>query len=215
MTFQEKLKATKKRIEGNMAPQFLKIMHNATDSLKKSGIQDKVLKIGDKIPDFELSNQNNEVINVKELYSKGPVVITFYRGFWCPYCNVDLANLKHYKDEIESYGATLFSISPELQEYSKKISLMQKLNFDILTDQSNKVADQFGLKFKMPDDLIELYRDKFQINLKQYHGDDEWELPMPARFLVDTEGIIRYVESEPDYRERPDPDELIAVLKTL
>lgn len=215
MTFQERLKATQKRIEGNMSPQFLKIMHDATKTLKESGIQDNVLKVGDRVPNFELPNQDGVLVNVKDLYAKGPVVITFYRGFWCPYCNVDLANLNHYKEAIEEAGATLYSISPELEEFSKKVKIMQKLQFDILTDKSNKVAEAFGLKFKMPNDLIELYRDKFQINLKQYHGDDLWELPMPARFLVDTEGIIRYAESEPDYRERPDPDDLMKVLKTL
>jgi len=215
MTFQERLANKKKQVEGNIPPRFLKIMHNATRVLERSGIQNNVIKVGAQLPDFTLLNQNNQQINASEYYTKGPLVITFYRGFWCSYCNLDLANLKHYVPEIESLGASMLTISPEKSEYSKKIIAMQKLDFDILWDKNNRLAEKFGLKYNLPLDLKELYRDSFHINLKQYHGDDEWALPMPARFLVDIGGIIRYAEFSADYTKRPDPDDLIAVLKSL
>ena len=215
MDFQEKLESIKQRIEGNMPPSYLKIMHKATHDLEKSGIQNKVLKVGQKAPAFELFNQNGEAISSEELLSKGMLVLTFYRGVWCPYCNADLANLKKYVPEIEETGATLLGISPELPQFLKKISAMQKLNFDILHDEKNALAAQFGLKFFYPQDLKELYRDKFNINLEVQQGNDEWALPMPARFVIDQEGVIRYAESEPDYRNRPNPDELMDVLKNV
>lgn len=215
MTFQERLAKKKAQIEGNMPPNSLKIMHNATKALEASRIQFNVVKIGEEFPDFSLLNQINDRVSSKELLKEGPLVITFYRGFWCPYCNIDLANLKHYIPEIDTLGAKMLTISPERPEFSKKIIAMQKLNFDILWDEGNGLAEQIGLKFQLPQDLKELYRDNFHINLKQYHGDNEWSLPMPARFLVDTNGIVKYAESAPDYTKRPDPDELMEVLKKL
>jgi peroxiredoxin len=109
----------------------------------------------------------------------------------------------------------MITLSPEKTDYSKKIRARQKLNFNILFDNGNAVAEKFGLKHHVGKDLIELYLSAFNVNLKQYHGNNEWALPMPARFLIDQSGIIRYAESKADYRERPDPDDLINVLKTL
>ena len=214
-TFQERLANRKKTIEGNLAPQYLKIMHAATRNLGNSGIQKKVLKVGDHFPTFSLANKDNELFQLEKFLDKGPLVISFYRGFWCPYCNLDLANLNHYIDDIKKYGAQLIAISPEKPEYSKKIIAMQKLNFDIFWDQGNMIAEKVGLKFNLPEDLKILYRDYFSTNLKLYHGDDDWSLPMPARFILDTKGEIHYAESSVDYTKRPDPDDLMRVLKNV
>ncbi|MEL7124147.1 MAG: peroxiredoxin-like family protein [Bacteroidota bacterium] len=215
MDFQKKLESIKNRIEGNLPPAYLKIMHKATHDLEQSGITEKVLKVGEKAPSFELVNQDGETVSSDSLLEKGMLVLTFYRGVWCPYCNADLANLKKYVPEIAETGAILIGISPELPQFLKKIITMQKLNFDILHDEKNTLASQFGLKFYYPQDLKELYRDKFNINLEVQQGNDEWALPMPARFIVDQQGIIRYAESKADYRNRPNPDELIAALKNI
>lgn len=126
-----------------------------------------------------------------------------------------MANLNKYVNEIELLNATIIAISPELPEFSQKIIKTQKLNFDILFDKGNKVAEQFGIKYVMPDYLIELYRDTFQLNLNKFQDTKEWALPMPGRFLVDRDGIIKYAESDPDYTMRPDPENLIQILKTL
>ena len=150
-----------------------------------------------------------------DLLSRGPIVLTFYRGFWCPACNEDLANLKQYKDEIVAAGGTLLAVSPELPKFSKKIIGIQKLNFDILHDQGNRLADQYHLKFSLGAELKELYRDKFSINLKAYNGDDEWALPMPARFLIGQDGILRYSECTADHMERPEPEDLMMVFREM
>ena len=215
MEFQQKLESIKNRIEGNMPPSYLKIMHKATHDLEQSGIQDKVLKVGASAPAFELTDQDGETVSSQELLSKGMLVLTFYRGVWCPYCNADLANLKKYVPEIEETGATLLGVSPELPQFLKKIHAMQRLNFSLLHDMKNTLADQLGLKFFYPQDLKELYRDKFNINLELQQGNTEWALPMPARFVIDQDGIIRYAESKADYRNRPNPDEFIEVLQSL
>lgn len=215
MTFQERLQSLIQRIEGRMPSDDLKIMHGATKALAESGIQDGVLKVGQQAPAFTLQDESGHSFSSAEYLQKGPLVLTFYRGFWCPYCNADLANLKKYAAEIREAGAELVALSPELPEYSKKIIATQRLNYSILHDPSNEIAGQFGLKWFMQAPLKALYLNKFNIDLAQYHGDQEWSLPMPARVLVDTSGAIRYIEFEPDYRNRPDPDELIATLQQL
>ena len=132
----------------------------------------------------------------------------------CPYCNADLANLKHIAPTVQEAGGTMVAISPELPEYSREIISKQRLPFSILSDAGNEIAAKFGLRFSLPEDLKALYRDTFNIDLEEFSGDPSWTLPMPARFLVDSAGIIRYAESSADYTQRPDPDDLIGVLKT-
>lgn len=215
MTFQEQLEDMRLRIEGNLAPRFLKILHRSILELTRSGIQQQVLRVGDDAPSFSLIDQNGRTHSSATILQQRNLVLTFYRGFWCPYCNADLAHLKRYREQIENLGGLLLAVSPEKPEYSKKIITMQKINFDILFDQQNDLAGKFGVRYHMSDDLISLYRDSFHYNLKQYHGDDDWTLPMPSRFIIDQNGVIRYAESSPDYRKRPDPEEVIEVLKSI
>ena len=147
MTFQERLAEKKKKVEGNLSPSYVKILHRATRELQRSGLEKKVLKAGDVMPPFELSDQNGSMKSSAEALKEGPLVITFYRGFWCPYCNIDLANLNQYVPRFNEQGATMFTISPEKSEYSRKIIAMQRLSFDILWDEGNQLAEQFNLKF--------------------------------------------------------------------
>ena len=215
MTFQEQLAHLKQKIEGDMPQKYLDIMHGATAELETSGIQETILNVGDSAPVFALPDENEEIISCAELMANGPLIITFYRGLWCPYCNTDLGNLKHYVPIIEEASATMVAISPERPEYSQEIIKRHKLPYSILSDAGNEVAAKFGLRFTVPERLKLLYRDTFGIDLEKYNGDSTWTLPIPARFLIDTEGIIRYAEFSPDYTQRPDPDDLIGILKTL
>lgn len=214
MKLQEMLAHKRKIDQENMPPQYIKVLKSSIRDLVRSGIQNRVLKAGDALPDIELKNQNGSFVKASDMLSDGPLVITFYRGFWCPYCNFDLANLNHYLPRINDAGANSIAISPERAVYSKKIIMMQKLSFDILWDKGNEIAEKFGLKFNLSQDMIDLYRDKLHINLKMYHGDNDWSLPIPARFLVNTDGIIVYAESSPDYTKRPDLDDIMTILES-
>ncbi len=213
--FQEELARLKERIEGNLPPAYLELMHGETRALEASGVRERTLQAGTPAPDFDLEDQNGELRTRTSLLEQGPLAITFYRGFWCPYCNADLKNLEKHREQIEATGATLLAVSPELPKYTRKVIHTQKLGFDILRDPGNQLAAQFGLKFLVSDDLKQLYRSSFNVNLKLYHGTDEWSLPMPARYVIDTDGMLRYAESCPDYTRRPDPDELIHCLSSL
>jgi peroxiredoxin len=215
MTLQDSLDRLKVKIEGSMPPQIVNIMHQATADLEATGIGEGILKVGDKAPEFKLPNQDGNLVSSTELLKNGPLVVTFYRGVWCPYCNTDLGNLKRYTKELEEFNATMVSVSPQIPQYNKQITTQQHLDFDLLSDSENNVANEFGLRWEMVDPLKSLYRDSFGISLPNYNGDESWTLPVPARFIIGTDSLIKYAEFSVDYTKRPNPDVLVSALKAL
>ncbi len=207
-TLQDSLDKLKERIEGSMPAEAVAIMHQSTKDLEDTGIANGILQKGDKAPEFILKNHKGETVLSSELLKKGPLVITFYRGLWCPYCNKDLAYLKRYKEQVEEKGATMLSISPQLTEFNNQIVEQQHLNYDLLSDNGNNIAGAFGLRWTMVDPLKSLY-DSFGINLPKYNGDESWTLPVPARFIIGQDSIIQYAEFSVDYTKRPNPDVLL------
>ena len=127
---------------------------------------------------------------------------------------MELDALKKATEEFKALGATFIAISPQLQSFNREFTEEKKLTFEILSDPGNEVAQRYGLTFKLPEDLKEIYV-KFNIDLEKYNGDDSWTLPLPARLIIDQEGIIRYAEINADYTVRPDPEETIAALKKI
>ncbi|AFC26285.1 peroxiredoxin-like family protein [Saprospira grandis] len=210
-SFQEKMAALQKKLEGRMPADYIQIMHKATADLRASGIQEGVLKVGDKFPAFTLKNQDGSPIQSVEIFKKGPVLFTFYRGIWCPYCNMDLGYLQQNKEKLAELGVQLFAISPELPDFLQKTKQQQKLDFDLLHDFKSELGQELGLRFSLPTELKALYADKFKIDLDKHQGHSDWTLPMPARFLVDQDGVIQYVETNPDYTTRPALDAVYAL----
>ncbi|MCR9249402.1 MAG: AhpC/TSA family protein [bacterium] len=215
MELQQSLDKLKERIEGSMPANYVDIMHDSTRKLEASGIGDRILKVGDQAPSFELKNQNGELVSSQTLLENGPLVITFYRGVWCPYCNTDLGYLKRFEEQMKELGATMLSISPQLSFHNQQIIQQQRLGFDLLSDNGNNVAAEFGLRWEMVDPLKSLYNDVFGINLQTYNGEDSWTLPVPARFIIGTDGLIKYAEYSVDYTKRPNPDVLVEELEKL
>ncbi|TYA74035.1 peroxiredoxin-like family protein [Seonamhaeicola marinus] len=215
MILQDSLDKLREKIEGRLPKSQVDIMHQATRELETSGIGMSVLKVGSKAPEFGLNNQEGTPILSTDLLNEAPLVVTFYRGIWCPYCNTDLAYLKRYKSNVEGLGGNMLSISPQVPKFNKKILEQQRLNFDLLSDRQNEVAAKFGLRWEMVNPLKSLYKDDFKISLPMYNGDDSWTLPIPARFIIDTDGIIKYAEYSIDYTKRPNPEVLIQALKKL
>lgn len=220
MSLQDKLDAFKASFESGGPPYHAPAavhepMRRATAELIASGAANLALKIGDKAPAFELDDADGHRVSSAQLLERGPLVLTFYRGFWCPYCNLDLEALQAALPAIEARGARLVAISPQTAANSRRSIREKKLTFPILADLGNKVAASFGLRFKLPDYLISLYRDGFRNDLAVANGEGSWTLPMPARFIIDRDGTIVYAEVNPDYTRRPDPDELIPTLEGL
>jgi peroxiredoxin len=219
MALQDRLDAFKADFEsGRLAlkptKEVLDAMHRATAELIESGQAQRAKKAGDVAPEFTLNDSDGKPVSSRELLAKGPLVVSFYRGVWCPYCNMELQALQSALPEIAARGASLVAISPQTAPNSRKSQRDNKLGFPILSDVKSEVANTFGVRFALQDYLIELYK-SFKNDLPALNDDPAWVLPMPARFVIGADSIIAYAEVNPDYTQRPDPSELLPVLDRL
>lgn len=219
MTLQQRLNAMKADFEAGKFPRKptaddLSRMHRATAELVASGQAQRALKAGDPAPDFTLNDPDGRPVSSSDLLAKGPLVVSFYRGVWCPYCNFELQALQAVLPEIQARGAGLVAISPQTEANSRKSQRDNKLAFPILSDTMSDVAHAFGIRFALPDYLVELYQ-RFGNDLPSVNRDPRWVLPMPARYVIGRDGLIAYAEINPDYTQRPEPSELLPVLDRL
>jgi peroxiredoxin len=217
MSLQDKLDAFKADFKAGKPPynapaEIHPIMERATAELIASGQARRAIKAGDLAPHFRLKDQDGNEVSSVELLKKGPLVVTFYRGVWCPYCNLELRALNEALPELQKYSANVVAISPQLPVNSRKSVRANELSFPVLSDTHNDTADAFGLRFNLPDYLVELYK-MLKNDLPGFNGDPSWTLPMPARYVIGTDGIVLYSEVNPDYTHRPDPSEMLPVLQ--
>jgi peroxiredoxin len=181
MSLQDRLDAFRKNFEAGgppyNAPEWVhEPMHRATAELIASGAADRAARVGDKAPAFSLKDPEGNVVSSTKLLSQGPLVVTFYRGVWCPYCDMDLQALQAALPEFEKHGASLVAISPQTQANSHRSVRENELTFPILSDPHNDIAAAFGLRFKLPDYLIDLYQNVFKNSLAVVNGDPSWTL---------------------------------------
>jgi peroxiredoxin len=219
MALQDRLDALKADFESGRFPlkptrEILDTMHRATDELICSAQAQRARKAGEVAPEFTLNDSDGKPVSSRELLTRGPLVVSFYRGVWCPYCNLELQALQAALPEISARGASLVAISPQTAANSRKSQRDNKLGFPILSDTKSEVANAFGIRFALQDYLIEVYKG-FKNDLPAFNDDPSWVLPMPARYVIGTDGIIAYAEVNPDYTQRPDPSELLPVLDRL
>ncbi|GAB0113912.1 peroxiredoxin-like family protein [Acidisoma sp. C75] len=217
MMLQAKLDAFKADFEAgkppyNVPPAVIETMHRATAELIASGAVTRALKAGDKAPAFTLEDPDGQPVSSAELIAQGPLVVSFYRGVWCPYCNMELQALQAALPEFRKLGANLLAISPQTPVNSRKSVRQNALDFAILSDSHNTVAAAFGLRFELPDYLIDLYK-SLKSDLPAFNGDPSWTLPMPGRFVIAQDGTILYAEVNPDYTRRPEPEDMLPALR--
>ena len=184
------------------------------EQLITSGAAERVLGEGPQVPDFTLPDALGNAVTLSHLLMQGPVVICFYRGAWCPYCNLELRAYQRVLPQLQELGATLVAISPQTPDHSLSLVEKQKLTFTVLSDVGNQVARQFGLVFTI-DEAVRTAHKRIGANLPAFNGDDSWELPMAGTFLVDQSGTIRLAFVDPDFSRRLDPSVVIAQLKEL
>ena len=218
MTLREDLAAFKANFEAGgppyHAPDWIhEPRRRATAELVASGAADKALKAGDRAPAFVLRDADGEQVAAEALLARGLLVVSFYRGAWCPYCNIDLRALEAILPEYRALGAGLVAISPQTAANSRRSARENGLSFPILSDPGNAVAAAFGVRFALPDYLVALYRDTFKNDLAVVNGDASWTLPMPSRFVICPHGVILHAEVGPDYTQRPEPADLLPVLR--
>ncbi len=189
-------------------------MEQATQKLRESGIIDNVKKEGDQYIDFTLPNIEGKKIKLSDKLKDGPVILTFYRGGWCPYCNIQLREYQKRLSEFKGAGAQLIAVSPETIDSANDTVDKNKIEFEILTDNLNKEARKYGLVFKLEEELKNVYL-KFGLDLAKNQGNDTWELPIPATYVISKEGKIVYSFINVDYVQRAEPNDILNVLKSL
>lgn len=183
-------------------------------SLSNSGIVDRALNVGDPIPSFVLPNAIGQSIDIHDVLKAGPVVLSFYRGGWCPYCNLELRALQQFLPQFQDYGATLVAISPQTPDNSLSTVEKDELSFEVLSDVGNQVTRKFGLVYIVPEVLRPIYQ-QFGIDLLLANGDETFELPIPATYVVKPDGTIADAFINPDYTQRQDPEDILTVLQNL
>ena len=175
---------------------------------------ERALKLGDKIPDFALPNAEGKLVASDELLARGPLVINFFRGDWCPFCRLMLQALDRALPAIMAASGQLVALSPDTGGRLARAKKRLKLSIDLLADVDNGVALAFGVAFRAPETYRKLIA-SFGTNLAERHGNDAWIIPIPATYVVDREGIVRYAFVEPEFVRRAEPDDIVAVLKQL
>jgi peroxiredoxin len=214
MSLLAQIQEMQKKFMEHASVENLKIMQGVTEKLIKSDIVEKCLKEGDKIPAFSLPNANNKTVSSDKILSKGPVVINFYRGGWCPYCNLELRAFQEVFPEILKLGVQLVAISPNLPDKLLLSIEKHSLTYEVLSDIGNKISRQFGLVFTLDAQLIPLYKQS-GIDIPAFNGDESYELPIPATYVVDSDGTIKLAFVDADYTKRLNPDEVIKTLQNL
>ncbi len=188
----------------------LGIKAEANDAASLAG---RGLQVGDKAPDFTLKDAQGKDVTLSEALKQGPVVLTWYRGGWCPYCNIALKALSDKLPAIKGMGAQLFALTPELPDQSLNTEEKNKLAFSVLSDPNLKVSKQYDLVFTLDSDTATRYESRFQ--LSKVNGNKDNILPIPATYVIDTDGTITFAYVNPDYRRRVEPDQVINALRDI
>ncbi|WP_321827736.1 peroxiredoxin-like family protein [Maribacter dokdonensis] len=196
-------------------PEFMKGVDEIIEEAKAFEKGKNALKVGEQAPNFELPDALGNQIKLSGLLENGAVVVTFYRGSWCPYCNLQLRALQAKLPEIQSLGATLVAISPEVPDASMTKNEISEMDFTVLSDQDAKVASKYGVAWEVPEFLLDHMRVDRNLDLKQINNGNGTVLPIPATFIVGTDGAIQWSYVNVDYRTRSEPDEIVEALKSI
>lgn len=211
MPLQDELDAVRARCYESTPQHISRVRHDAIEDLVSSGIAERAVRAGDYAPRFRLRDANGKLISSDSLLDRGPVLLIFFRGQWCPYCSVDLRALEAVAQDIRATGTSVVAISPQTANASSGPLQLENLSFPCLVDKGARVARAFGLRWKLSQELqaAEL---ETGLDLAVVNGEPSWTLTMPARYVIGTDGIVEYADVSADYTRRGDPTELLPVL---
>ena len=196
-------------------PSFMKGVDDIIKQAKAFEQGLDALSIGQQAPDFELPNPQGELVSLAHLLAKGPVVVTFYRGSWCPYCNLQLRALQARLADIKALGAELVAISPQVPDDSLSEDEISKMEFSVLSDQDAKVASKYGVAWEVPEFLLDHMRTDRQLDLESINNGNANILPIPATFVINKDAEVTWRFVDVDYRYRSEPEDIIQALHTL
>jgi peroxiredoxin len=207
--------AERKELIAKYVPAETQAVHaRAIAELKRQRLAANILAVGAKISEFQLLDHDGKKVSSAELFAKGRLVLCFIRGRWCPFCVAQMEAMNLILPEVEKAGARLAAISPQTVQQSFFMRDQHKLRFPLLSDAGNSVARQFGLTYRVPDEQKSIHQRAF-VNLPFVNGDDSWELPIPATYIIGREGTVLFASANEDYTERPEPEEIVRFLQTL
>jgi peroxiredoxin len=212
-SYQEKLEQMMKARKGKMSDEDMAVMKSAADYLNKV-LPNPGIKVGEKAPDFTLTNAFGKQVSLTSALQKGPVVLVFYRGSWCPYCNLHLALLKESLPELNKRNAQLMTITPQTPDKSLAQFKDDGGLFEVLSDLDNQVMKNYNLYFDLPEDLLALYK-KFGIDLESFNGTGRTGLPVPGSFVIDQNGMVVATFADNDYKLRMEPQDMIDALDKI
>ena len=198
----------------NLTPADRQALKEAMDRVRQL-LPDPGLEVGTRAPGFTLPNAFGEDVTLADQLAQGPVVLTFYRGAWCPYCNLELRALKDSLPAFREQGARVLAVSPQKPGKSLAQVKEEGFPFEILSDLDNRVMQAYNLFFRVPEGMVRVYRDKLGLDLADYNGDGRYVLPVPATFVIDREGIIRAAFAEVDYKQRMEPAAILEALREM
>lgn len=196
-------------------PEFMQNVDRVIAAARKFEQGGAAIAIGQQAPDFELPNSRGEAISLSALLALGPVVITFYRGGWCPFCNLQLRALQARLPDIRSLGAELVAITPQKPDESLTQTERDTLEFPVLSDQDSRVAAQYGVAWEVPELLLEHMRKDRKLDLAEINNGNGSVLPIPATFVLGCDGFVTWRYVNVDYRTRAEPDDVVAALRKL
>jgi len=211
MSLQQEITDFQKKMLPSMPHDVLTTMQAEMAKLVATGIASQSKKVGDIAPNFSLENSRGEQVAMQDLLQQGVLVVNFYRGAWCPYCNLELKAWDKALPALSALGANLVSITPNTKEKSVELLQENPFGFDILWDCDNQVAQTYGLVFTLAENLRSIYQD-FGIDLPVFDGNNRYELPMPATYVIDSNGVILHAFVDADYTKRLDPQDIITFL---
>jgi len=213
MSLKAELDAFRSEFMAQVPPEIREAMVRADMELAASGIAQRALKAGDRAPDFNLPDARGGYVRLKDLLATGPVVLSFYRGGWCPYCNLELRALQQALPEITRLGAKLVAVSPQTPDESLSTTEKNALSFSVLSDIGSMAAKSFGIAYDLAEELRPHARSDHA--LPEKNGDKRWVLPIPATYVIDTDGTVALSFVDVDYRNRLEPAEILIALQSL
>jgi peroxiredoxin len=212
MTLQDKLDDITAQTRNLVQPERLELSERAIAELFGTGIEDKLLRVGDVAPAFALPDAQGKLVRSTDLLALGPLVVCFFRGRWCPYCVTELETWRDLFPAVRERGALLVAISPQTVRQNDFTVSQHSLRFPLLRDEGAAVAAEFGAAYPVADYMQSYYR-SILVNIPFINGETSWRLPVPATFVIDQNGVIRWSQGHADFRVRPEPVEALKALE--
>jgi len=215
LTIGEQSEQLKAAAADHLPPEVLDVFDRGIEGFLREGVPAGAIAAGDSLESFTLDDANGIPITLDQLVAEGPAVFVFYRGGWCPYCNLALRTYqRELLPELDRFGSRLVAISPQSPDQSLSTAEKAELDFTVLSDPASRLARRIGISFQQSEDVLEAQR-KLGLDLAQVNAEGSIELPRPTVLIVDQDHTVRFVDVQPDYTARTEVAEILRALSDM